>query len=264
LKHQDKHRSWETILPTGRIIARLASFAFGTAVFAGLAMADLVTVHFDPLQATPAGETGSPPAAETANNDFSLWGVQYQLTGGDTTGCASAGGYSLCFGDDVGTSDLDLSLLSDPVLSGPLVPDVALTLTFAAGTTDLDFAAAVGTLLDTSTCPLTSESYPGAMSGCPASVALYNSSGSLIAGGTYLWTVPNDSFITEGEFSYSGPAIWQAVLTFPGADSSDTEFAVDNLTYRNSGSQVAPEPLSSVLFGLALIAFGCCRRHRIG
>lgn len=224
-------------------------------------MADLITVYFDPSQPTPFGELGPAPAAETANNDFSLWGVTYQLTGGDNSGCSSMGGNSLCFGDTIDTADLGLSLLSDPVLSGPLVPDVSLTLTFAVGTTDLDFASAVGTLLDTSQCAVTSETYDASMPGCPGSVLLYNASNSLISGGNFQWTVPNDAAITEGDFSYSGPAVWQAVLTFPGSDSSDTQFAIDNLTYDTG--PIAPEPHTSLLvfLGLALPSIALSRRR---
>lgn len=240
--------------------SRLTPFAVFLAFFSHLAAAGTITVTFSPSQPTPAGETGSAPAAETANNDFSLWGVQYQLTGGDNSGCASYGGNSLCFGDTIGTAALGLTLLSDPVLSGPLAPDVELTLTFASATPQLDFAVAVGTLLDTTGCTTVAEAYTDSMADCPASVALYNGAGSLISGGTYQWTLPDDSFITEGEFSYSGPLVSMAVISFPAADSSDTEFAIDNLTYQTTAT--APEPAYSLLVGLALIAIGWPRKRR--
>ncbi len=240
--------------------SRLASFVVCLAFFSHLAAANTITVTFSPSQPTPAGETGSAPAGETANNDFSLWGVQYELTGGDGSGCASDGGNTLCFGDTIGTADLGLTLLSDPVLSGPLAQNVELTLSFASATSQLDFAVAVGTLLDTTGCPTVAETYTDSMSECPASVALYSGSGSLISAGTFEWALPDDSFITEGQFSYSGPSVSTAVLTFPAADPSDTEFAIDNLTYQTTVA--VPEPACSLLIGFALIAIGWRRRQR--
>lgn len=249
----------------------MAVSAFLITYFGGICSADQITVLFDPSQPTPAGMTGSAPPAETANNDFSLWGVQYDLTGGDDGGCASVGGNSLCFGDTIGTDYLGLSsdgemvplsLLSDPVLSGPLEPGVALTLTFATPTSVLDFDVAVGTLLDTSECPVTPETYTASMPGCPASVALFDASGSPIVAGTDQWTLPNDAVITEAGFSYSGTPVEEAVITFPDADSSDSEFAIDNLTYEVDTVE-APEPASSLLIGLGLIALGCRRAGRV-
>ena len=263
MTNRDKRKLSVPFLPAGRISSRIASFALGIAAFAGMCNANLITVYFDPSQPAPAGETGNAPAAETANNNFSLWGVQYQLTGGDNTGCGLFGGNSLCFGDMIGTAALDLSLLSDPVLSGPLVPGVTLTLTFAVSTTNLDFSAAVGTLLDTTGCPQTAASYTNLTPDCPANVGLFDANGSLITTGTYQWTLPDDSFITEGAFAYTGAAIRQAVITFPEADSSYTEFAIDNLTYQTNSAPAAPEPPSSLLLGVAMIAFGYHRSPRL-
>lgn len=258
MKYQNK-QAVEAYLPFVGA-SRLTSFVVCLTFFSHLAAAGTITVTFSPSQSTPAGETGSAPTAETANNYFSLWGVQYQLTGGDDSGCASDGGNSLCFGDTIGTAALGLTLLSDPVLSGPLTPDVELTLSFASATSDLDFAVAVGTLLDTTGCPTAAEAYTDSTTVCPASVALYNGAGSLITGGTFDWTLPDDSFITEGEFSYSGPSVSTAVLTFPTADSSDTEFAIDNLTYQTTVT--APEPAYTLLIGIGFIAIGWRRRRR--
>jgi hypothetical protein len=256
MKYQDRQGFWRTC---NRSNVRLAAFAFSIVGAASIARADSI-ITFDSSQPSPSGETGFAPAALTANNDFSLWGVEYQLAGGDGTGCASMGGDSLCFGDTIGTGPdgLNLSLLSDPVLSGPLVPGVSLTLNFSAGTDDLDFDAAVGTSLDTSQCPVTPQGYSDSMPGCPLSVALYNSLGVLLSGGSYQWMLPNDSLITEGGFMYSGPAVRKAVLTFPGSDSSGSVFAIDNLTYQSgsSSSPTAPDPATSLLLGLALVALG--------
>ncbi|HTA45568.1 MAG TPA: hypothetical protein VK789_24135 [Bryobacteraceae bacterium] len=266
MKHQDRTRFWESFLRALRVRAGIASFAVGIGAFAGMATADVITVFFDPTQATPVGETGAAPAAETANNDFSLWGVQYQFTGGDESGCSSSGGYSLCFGDEIGTglTGLNLSLLSDPVLSGPLLTNVALTLTFLTSSSELSLDVAVGTLLDTSGCPVRPESYEPSMTGCPASLLLYDASGSVVTGGTYQWTLPNDAPITEGMFSYSGPPVFRALLTFPEADSCDTEFAIDNLTYQigQSSFLTAPEPPPLLLVGFALVTFGFRRGLR--
>lgn len=237
----------------------MAWFTFGITTFIGVGRTDTVTVEFDPAQTTPSGEIGSAPPAETANNDLSLWGVQYELSGGDDSGCAYTGGNSLCFGDMIGTDGLGLSLLTDPVLSGPLVSGVTLALTFAVPTTVLDFATALGTWLDTSQCAATPQPYSGATDGCPANVVLYAASGTVLSGGTYDWTLPNAALITEGEFAYSGPAVWRAVLTYPGADSSGSEFAIDNLTYQSGTSSSAPEPSSSILLGLVLTAGITCR-----
>jgi hypothetical protein len=102
------------------------------------------------------------------------------------------------------------------------------------------------------------------MSGCPANVLLYDASGSVIAGGTYQWVLPGDSYITEAAFSYSGPLISQAVLTFPDAESAGTEFAIDNLMYQIGQSMAAvPEPASLLLFGLAAVTLGCRLRVRV-
>lgn len=227
----------------------------------GAGTADIITVEFDPAQTAPGDEIGSAPPAGTASNNFSLWGVQYQLSGGDDTGCGYMGGNSLCFGDMIGTADLGLTLLTDPVLSGPLLTGVALTLTFAVPTTVFDFATALGTWVDTSQCAATAQPYSGVTDGCPANVALYGSPGSLLLGGTSSWTLPNSALITEGEFFYSGPPVWRAVLTFPGADSSGSEFAIDNLTYQNGMTSNAPEPPPSMLLGL-LLAVGATWKFR--
>ncbi len=237
---------------------RLAAFAL-TIMAAGSIGASTITVTFDPSQPTPQGETGVAPAAMTAENNFSLWGVEYTLLGGDDSGCTSLGGNSLCFGDTIGTGadGLDLSLLSDPVLSGPLAPGVSLTFGFSTATSVLDFDVVVGASPDTSECPITPVTYSGSMPGCPASVALYDSAGELVSGGSYEWTLPDDSPITEGGFEYSGPAVSEAVLTFPGSDSTDSMFAIDNLTYQTESDQgsAAPDPPTSLLLGFALVVF---------
>lgn len=244
---------------------RLAAFALGVMIAGPIAHADII-VTFDPAQPAPSGETGSAPAAMTAANDFSLWGVEYTLAGGDNDGCTSMGGNSLCFGDTIGTGPdgLDLSLLSDPVLSGPLAPGVSLTFTFSTPTSDFDFDVAVGTSLDTSLCPVTPQTYSDSMPGCPANVVLYNSLDAVISGGSYQWTLPNDSLITEGGFAYSGPAVWKAVLTFPGSDSSYSMFAIDNLTYEAGSNQspVTPDPPTFLLVGLGLVVLSLSWRRR--
>jgi hypothetical protein len=223
------------------------------AACSGLSMASLITVNFDPSQTTPPGQAGSPPPASTASNDFTLWGVHYLLGGGDGNGCASIGGDSLCFGDVIGSSGLGLSLLTDPVLEGPIAnmsgtASSTLTLIFLSPTTVLDFSVVVGTSI--------------ASDECPVIVAL---SGPLYAGGTPACYLPNDSPITEGRFTYSGSPITQAVLSFPSdAFTSRTVFAFDNLTYEVPGPQ-APEPGSLPLLGagtLALLMFGFGRRFR--
>jgi hypothetical protein len=89
--------------------------------------------------------------------------------------------------------------------------------------------------------------------GVPARVELFDSLGGALTSGKFQWMLPDDSLLTEGEFSYSGSPIGMAVITFPDADSAGSEFAIDNLTYQSEVIAEAPESGSAILLGLALI-----------
>lgn len=198
-----------------------------------------ITITFDPTQATPPGQTGPPPGAETAASTLSYWGVTFKSTASDNPDiCGGAG--PLCFGDVIGTSALGLMYLTDDVLSGSLIGSSTLTLTFANPTAILDFGAVVGTS--------TNE---------PLSVAL---SGPQFVGTSPQTITLSGTTLSEGEFTYSGSPITQAVITF-SSDASPI-FAIDNLTYQPQISSTVPEPESVALFGVGLLCLVALRRFR--
>lgn len=198
------------------------------------AAASLVTITFEPNQSTPVGRSGSAPAAETAASLLSYWGVTFGSTASDDPDICGGEG-PLCFGDQIGTSSLGLNYVTDDVLSGSLDGSSVLTLTFAAATTVLDFGAVVGT----------SDSEL-------LSVELIQSQSTSTQ--TLLLQPDLSAVLSEGQFTYVGAPITQAMITF----SSDATpiFAIDNLTFNTPTAQ-APEPATATLLGLGflLVAF---------
>jgi hypothetical protein len=136
--------------------------------------------------------------------------------------------------------------LSPPVLSGPLIPSVAIQLlmSFEVPILTLDFGIALDTV-DTET--------PG------ASLTLFDGQGNLLNTYNINTSVQIVNGFSEAQFSYgdpsipgslAGPAIGSAALTFPTNLAPDL-FAIDNLTILET-----PEPMSwvIVLTGILMIA----------
>jgi hypothetical protein len=218
--------------------------------FAAVANATNITITFDPSQATPPGQTGAPPAAETPANTLSYWGITFSSSEPDNSDICG-GTAPLCFSDAIGTAALGLTYLTDNVLSGSLDPVTGtgtLTLSFATPTNILDFGALVGT---NDTEPLSvALSGPQFTGQSPQVINLQIMSG----------------YLDEGEFSYSGSPITKAVITFTSDESPI--FAIDNLTY---DPPAVPEPKSFVLFSLGSLliylgagstSFGEAKRSR--
>ena len=245
-------RSGPRLRSTGGKVSGGLLLAAVFVVFGAVAHADTITVTFDPSQPTPAGESGSPPSAgPVSGNEFSLWGVDYQLSGGDSSGCAGDGGDSLCFGDT--STDAFFSLLSGGELSGP-IPDLSgdgstqLTLTFAGDTNYLAFDLGI----------------VDAEPAIPAEVTLCGDSPSSCEDPTVtqsLWTtVVNEAngFTEDGEFVSNGLAIHSATITFDAAYSQNgLAFALDNLEYDASDT---PEPGTLYLLSLSGLAILVSRR----
>jgi hypothetical protein len=222
-------------------MSKMAGVAVALMAFASIGQASSTTINFDPTQPTPPGQTGLPPMAGTPASMLSYWGVAFQSSAlSDPSICNDQG--PLCFGDTIGTADLGLHFLVDDVLSGSLTGSPNLTLTFLSPTTVLDFGAVVGT----STTELLSVALfgPGFSGTSPLTIQLQAIGGAVLS---------------EGQFSYSGQPITQAVITF--SSDSTPIFAIDNLTY-NVAAPAVPEPNPFTLLTSGLLFIGLFTRLR--
>ena len=111
----------------------------------------------------------------------------------------------------------EITWVQDPSLEGPAT--TSLTLTFAQPTTFLQFGVARGCI-----CTLPAG----------ATVELYAPG---VGARSSLHTVATTPLVTfsEGLFTYSGPAIQRAVVTFPSPELAG-RFSLDNLTFHSASS----------------------------
>ena len=111
----------------------------------------------------------------------------------------------------------EITWVQDPSLEGPAT--TSLTLTFDQPTTLLQFGVARGCI-----CTLA----------VGASVELFAPGSGARSSIHTVATTPVISF-SEGLFSYSGPAIQRAIVTFPAPDLAG-RFSLDNLTFHRGSS----------------------------
>lgn len=204
---------------------------FGVLALAGSASAGTMLLTFDPLPPFQAA-TGLTVQGVTFN--FSIPGSCEDFS-------------TACYGDNIGTSDLGLVPLIDPVLSGPGAG--VLTMTFAQPSNLFSFDVVLGLMIAEEK---------------GVSVAL---SGPDYSGPAVLDGATNPQGILDlsvGSFSYTGSYFTQAVVTF--AHDTGTTFAIDNLSFNTPDVNTpgVPEPQSWILAasGALLIGLAKIRRPR--
>jgi hypothetical protein len=137
--------------------------------------------------------------------------------------------------------------LTDPVLTGPSTGTLTLLFDFPTPILQFDIALLSAAIID--------DSSSGPNGGPAYTVTLSN--GTVLYGGT----APQPTGVySEGQFTYSGPAINSAQITFfSGHDSqgaSVNAFGLDNLGF------ASPEPGSILLLTSGMLALGLIRKRR--
>jgi hypothetical protein len=150
------------------------------------------------------------------------------------------------FNGMIGTSG-NTVFLTDPVLTGPTTGTLTLLFDFPTPILQFDIALLSAATIDNSS---------SGPNGGPAYIVTL-SDGTVLNGGT---SPQPAGFYSEGQFSYSGPAINSASITFfSGLDAqgaSVNAFGLDNVAY------ISPEPGSIVLLTGGLFGLGLIRRWR--
>lgn len=150
------------------------------------------------------------------------------------------------FNGMIGTSG-NTVFLTDPVLTGPTTGTLTLLFDFPTPILQFDIALLSAAIIDDSS---------SGPNGGPAYIVTL-SNGTVLNGGT----APQPTGVySEGQFSYSGPAINSATITFfSGLDAqgaSVNAFGFDNLGF------TSPEPGSVLLLTGGLVGLGLIRRRR--
>lgn len=205
-------------------------------VFVALALTTVAT-------AGTVTNTFDSPAGPVYPDGLTALGVTYHVTGS----------LNVFYDDQICTACFSLDPLSDPVMDGDAT--AVLTLDFQNPSTLLAFDFALGGIQDGDSKAVTVVLSGQGFSG-PAMSALTGS--------------PDNFSLAVGQFSYSGSAFNQAVISF---QSGSQMFALDNLTYNqisrlppgvNAESFTTPEPGPAFLMlgGLLLLALRYFARRR--